>query len=167
MIVVEGQPAESATRRSFFIGVIFALWGIIAAALGVPALVYLLFPPKARREEEWLEIGDARKLENRVPTELVFRRNRKDGWKVSSELATAWVVKKDNQVVAFGPQCTHLGCAYHWDEGKSEFLCPCHSSIFSLDGKVVAGPAPRPLDRFDVKVENNRVLIGKLRESRA
>ena len=167
MIVAEGQPAESATRRSFYIGAIFALWGIIAAALGVPALVYLLFPPKARREEEWLEIGDVRKLENRIPTELVFRRNREDGWKISSELATAWAVKRDNQVVAFGPQCTHLGCAYHWDEGKSEFLCPCHSSIFSLDGKVVAGPAPRPLDRFDVKVENNRLFIGKLRESRA
>ena len=162
------EPVEPVTRRSFYISVIFALWGIIAAVLGAPALVYLLFPPKARHEEEWFEIGDVRKLESRVPTELVCRRNRQDGWKVTSELSTAWVVKTaDNQVAAYGPQCTHLGCAYHWDEGKSEFLCPCHSSIFSLDGKVLAGPAPRPLDRFDVKVENNKLLIGRLRETKA
>jgi menaquinol-cytochrome c reductase iron-sulfur subunit len=147
---------------------IFGLWGTITAALSVPALIYLFFPPKVQREEEWFEIGDVRKLENQVPVEMVFRRNRKDGWKVTSERSTAWVVKSaDNQVVAYGPQCTHLGCAYHWDESKSEFLCPCHSSIFSLEGKVVAGPAPRPLDRYDVKVENNKVLIGKLREAQA
>ena len=168
MVRVETQNPEPVTRRSFYVNMIFGLWGTITAALSVPALIYLFFPPKVQREEEWFEIGDVRKLENQVPVEMVFRRNRKDGWKVTSERSTAWVVKSaDNQVVAYGPQCTHLGCAYHWDESKSEFLCPCHSSIFSLEGKVVAGPAPRPLDRYDVKVENNKVLIGKLREAQA
>jgi len=89
-----------------------------------------------------------------------------DGWKVTSEQETAWVVKfSDQKIVAFGPQCTHLGCAYHWDERKSEFLCPCHSSVFAADGKVVSGPAPRPLDQFDVKIENGKLLLGALRES--
>jgi quinol---cytochrome c reductase iron-sulfur subunit, bacillus type len=159
---------EPTTRRRFYISVIFALWGIITAALGAPALVYLLFPPKARREEQWFEIGDVGKLENRVPLEVAFRRNRTDGWKVISEKSTAWVVKmSDRQVVAYGPQCTHLGCAYHWDEGKNEFVCPCHSSIFSLDGGVVSGPAPRPLDRYDIKVEKNKLFVGRLRETNA
>jgi menaquinol-cytochrome c reductase iron-sulfur subunit len=71
----------------------------------------------------------------------------------------------DNKVVAYGPQCTHLGCAYHWDEAKNEFICPCHSSIFSIDGKVVAGPAPRPLDRYETKVTGGKLLLGPLRES--
>ena len=86
-----------------------------------------------------------------------------DGWKINSEKATAWVVKQaDNSVVAFGPQCTHLGCAYHWDEEKTEFLCPCHNSLFSIEGKVLAGPAPRPLDRYESKVEGNKLLLGRL-----
>jgi menaquinol-cytochrome c reductase iron-sulfur subunit len=162
------KPEQESTRRTFYVAVIFGLWGIITAALGIPALIYLLFPPRAKHEEEWIEIGDVTKIQPKTPIEMTFRRNRKDGWKIVSEKTTAWVVKfSDNQVVAYGPQCTHLGCAYHWDDGKSEFVCPCHSSLFALDGKVTAGPAPRPLDRFDVKVENNKLLIGSLRESKA
>ena len=95
---------------------------------------------------------------------MTFRHNRVDGWKVISEKSTAWVVKSANsQITAFGPQCTHLGCAYHWDDGKDEFLCPCHNSIFGVDGSVKAGPAPRPLDRYDIKVEGSKLLVGKLR----
>jgi len=65
-------------------------------------------------------------------------------------------------VTAFAPQCTHLGCAYHWDESSHNFICPCHTSAFSIDGKVLAGPAPRPLDRYTVKVEGNKLQIGPL-----
>ena len=137
---------------------------MISAALGLPALFYLLFPPKARKENEWIEAGDISKIAPDSPVELSFRRNRVDGWKVISEKSTAWVVKHANSVVAFGPQCTHLGCAYHWEEGKNEFLCPCHSSVFALDGRVISGPAPRPLDRYDVKVQGSKLLIGDLRK---
>ena len=35
----------------------------------------------------------------------------------------------------------------------------------SLDGKVVAGPAPRPLDRYETRVENGKLLLGPLHES--
>ena len=71
----------------------------------------------------------------------------------------------DATVVAFGPNCTHLGCAYHWDAGKNDFLCPCHNSVFSIDGKVVSGPAPRPLDRFETKIEGTKLLLGQLKQS--
>jgi menaquinol-cytochrome c reductase iron-sulfur subunit len=97
---------------------------------------------------------------------MVFRRNRVDGWKVVSEKGTAWVVKNpDRSVTAFGPQCTHLGCAYHWEESKDEFVCPCHNSVFSLDGKVLSGPAPRSLDRFETRIEGGKLLLGGLRPS--
>src|SRR5262249_12035714 len=156
---VEPKPDQEFTRRTFYVSVIFGLWGLITAALGVPALVYLLFPPRAKQQEEWVEIGDAGRLQPKVPVEMTFRRSRKDGWKIVSEKTTAWVVKlADDKIVAYGPQCTHLGCAYHWDDGKHEFVCPCHSSLFAVDGKVTAGPAPRPLDRYDVKIENGKLL---------
>jgi menaquinol-cytochrome c reductase iron-sulfur subunit len=44
-------------------------------------------------------------------------------------------------------------------------LCPCHSSVFSVDGAVISGPAPRPLDRYETKVENGKLLLGALHES--
>jgi menaquinol-cytochrome c reductase iron-sulfur subunit len=157
-------PTEPVTRRSFYVGAIYAMWAAITAALGLPALAYLLFPPNIRKSEEWIDAGDVTRLTPNVPAELTFRRTRVDGWKVISEKTTAWVVKRTgNGVVAFGPQCTHLGCAYHWDEGKSEFLCPCHNSVFSVDGQVVSGPAPRPLDRYECKIEGNKVMLGRLK----
>ena len=139
---------------------------MITAALAAPALVYLFLPPKVRRPAEWVDAGDITKLPVKTPVELVFRKNLVDGWKISSEKQTAWAVKQsDQKVVVFGPQCTHLGCAYHWEEAKSEFLCPCHSSVFSVEGAVISGPAPRPLDRYETKVENGKLLLGALRES--
>lgn len=167
MTPVERPPTDGISRRNFYLGAVYGMWAAISAALGIPALIYLFFPPKVRKAEEWVEIGDVSKLAPDSPVEMVFRRNRADGWKVISEKGTAWVVKQaDNNIVAFGPQCTHLGCAYHWEESKNDFLCPCHSSVFSIDGKVVSGPAPRPLDRFDIQVKGSRLLLGKLRQSR-
>ena len=155
------------TRRGFYAGLIYGLWSVIAAALSVPAAIYLLFPPKLRKPPEWVEAGDVSNLEPREPVEMVFRRNRVDGWKILSEKTSAWVVKfSESEVVAFGPQCTHLGCAYHWDDNRNDFLCPCHSSVFAIDGTVISGPAPRPLDRYEAKVEKGKLLLGALHESK-
>jgi menaquinol-cytochrome c reductase iron-sulfur subunit len=113
------------------------------------------------------EAGDVAKMVPNSPVEMVFRRNRIDGWRILSEKSTAWAVKLDNgEVIAFAPQCTHLGCAYHWDDPKKQFLCPCHNSVFSIDGKVISGPAPRPLDQFEAKVQNNKLMLGEIRESK-
>lgn len=153
----------SLTRRRFYIGAIYALWAAISAALAIPAFVYLFFPPKARRESEWIDVGDISRLTPDAPVEMTFRRNRVDGWKVISEKSTAWVVRRpDTSVVAFAPECTHLGCPYHWEEGKNEFLCPCHNSVFGVDGRVISGPAPRPLDRYQAKVEDNHLFVGRI-----
>jgi menaquinol-cytochrome c reductase iron-sulfur subunit len=160
------MATENNDRRTFFLTVVYGIWGVIAAALSIPAAVYLLFPPKLRKGIEWTEAGDVTKMVPNSPVEMVFRRNRIDGWRILSEKTTAWAVKLDNgRTIAFAPQCTHLGCAYHWDDGKKQFLCPCHTSVFSIDGKVISGPAPRPLDRYDAKVENNKLMVGEIRES--
>jgi menaquinol-cytochrome c reductase iron-sulfur subunit len=164
--MLQSPETEGASRRRFFVGAIYGLWGLISAALAAPALIYLLFPPKARKAEEWIPVGDTSQLTPNVPLEMAFRRNRVDGWKVISEKSTAWVIKDNaNHVTAFGPQCTHLGCAYHWEETKAEFLCPCHNSLFDAEGKVVSGPAPRPLDRYEIKVEGTKILLGNLNQS--
>jgi menaquinol-cytochrome c reductase iron-sulfur subunit len=148
-------------RRRFYLACIYGLSALMGAALSLPAAVYLLLPPRAKKNDEWVEAADVTRLPSNGPEEVVFRRNRVDGWKVISEKATAWVVKgAGNEVAAFTPQCTHLGCAYHWDEQKQYFICPCHTSAFGLDGKVLTGPAPRPLDRYRTRIENGKLLIG-------
>jgi menaquinol-cytochrome c reductase iron-sulfur subunit len=156
-------PTAELSRRRFYIGAIYSIWAGIAAALGIPALVYLFLPPRVRHEDPWVDVGDISQVVPGAPVEMTFRRNRVDGWKVIGERSTAWVVRgQDQSITAFGPQCTHLGCAYHWEESKNEFVCPCHNSIFAVDGRVVSGPAPRPLDRYEAKVEGTHLLLGRL-----
>jgi menaquinol-cytochrome c reductase iron-sulfur subunit len=161
---MDAFPKEP-TRRNFYVAAVYAIWAAIATAFTIPAFVYLFFPPRLRKQQEWIEVGDVGKLAANAPVEMAFRRNLVDGWKMTSEKSTAWVVKQpDGSIRAFGPQCTHLGCAYHWDDRKNDFVCPCHNSVFAIDGKVISGPAPRPLDRYAVRLEGNKLLLGNLRQ---
>ncbi len=154
------------SRRRFGYTLIYGLGAIISAALAIPAALYLFLPSKTRRDQSWVEAGDLSQLEPGTPEEMTFRRIHTDGWKVYSEKGTAWVVKTaEGKVIAFSPICTHLDCAYHWDAGKSDFVCPCHGSEFAIDGTVLSGPAPRPLDRFEVKIENARLWLGPVHQS--
>lgn len=60
---------------------------------------------------------------------------------------------------AFSAKCTHLGCTVR--PAGTELHCPCHGSRYSATtGKVLHGPAPRPLDKLDVHVANGAVLSG-------
>lgn len=149
------------SRRGFFIAAINALGGLIAAAIAIPAAAYLLIRPKNAGDSGWSDVGDINQLKIGKPEEALYERKRIDGWRKVTDKATVWLVKNgDHSVTAFNPACTHLGCAYHWDASAKEFICPCHASAFSIDGKVLAGPAPRPLDRYLTKIEDGKISIG-------
>lgn len=65
----------------------------------------------------------------------------------------------DGGFLAVYHRCTHLGCTVPWDPAAQEFVCPCHSSKFDMQGAVENPPAPRPLDLFPVRVENGEVKV--------
>ena len=157
----ESSRSEETSRRTFYSALIGVLGGLMTAALALPAAAYLMMKPKTVSTGEYVEAADLTTLKVGQPEEVVFHRTRVDGWRTVDEKTTAWVVKTDEKnVVAYAPQCTHLGCAYHWDEKESHFLCPCHTSIFSMDGKVQSGPAPRPLDRYAIRINGSKLLVG-------
>lgn len=162
------HAADTKDRRGFLSAAIFSLLAVIGAGFGLTALPYLLVPPRRAGQAGWIDAGDLSDLESGVPREIVFVRRRVDGWKVAGEKSNAWVTKRDDGgITAFSPLCTHLGCAYHWDRDSAQFLCPCHGSRFANDGRVIDGPAPRPLDRYEVRVVGNRVWLGPVETQEA
>jgi len=158
---------QDVTRRGFTGTVVYALNVLIGAALAVPSALYLLKPKNAQGAVDWTKVGPITDLPLNAPREVAYEQVRRDGWKIVRERATAWVVKNsDSEATALHPRCTHLGCAYHWEDSKSSFACPCHASSFKPDGTVIAGPAPRALDRYETKVEGgvlyvSRIIAGK------
>src|SRR5579863_8452865 len=137
---------EPQTRRGFYLAAINMLGALIGAAVAIPAAAYLLIRPKSEQEGGWSEVAGVDQLKIGKPEQILYTRKRVDGWRKITERTSTWLVKTDqNTVVAFNPACTHLACPYHWDDGAHQFVCPCHDSKFSIEGKVLAGPAPRPL----------------------
>jgi len=65
----------------------------------------------------------------------------------------------DGGVMAISRKCTHLGCTLPWNHEKKEFICPCHASTFDIRGIVLNKPANRPLDLFQIRIENTRIFV--------
>jgi len=73
-----------------------------------------------------------------------------------------WVVNYEyngkSEIYALRSVCTHLGCTPNWLEGEQKFKCPCHGSGFYKDGINFEGPAPRPLERYAIKLADDGQL---------
>jgi Rieske Fe-S protein len=94
------------------------------------------------------------------PTLSTFTRSKVNGWEKTVNSYGVFVLRKSQtEVVAFSNVCTHLGCRVNWQANKNQYICPCHDGHFDIDGKVVSGPPPRPLDTYATKVENGLLSI--------
>jgi cytochrome b6-f complex iron-sulfur subunit len=73
-----------------------------------------------------------------------------------------WVVRGEYngqpQIYALKSVCTHLGCTPNWLDGEQKFKCPCHGSGFYKDGINFEGPAPRPLERYAIRLADDGQL---------
>ncbi|MBI4411518.1 MAG: Rieske (2Fe-2S) protein [Deltaproteobacteria bacterium] len=151
---------DTDSRRNFLKQGIFIMGGLITAGIGVPAVTYFLAPLWQKEEEDWTEVGTVAELPVGEPFKIDFVQRKRDGWMTVEGRSSAWAVTVDGeQFTVFDPRCTHLGCPYRWDAEKKKFLCPCHNAVFSVTGEVLAGPPPRPLDRFPVKVAGGKLFI--------
>ena len=67
-------------------------------------------------------------------------------------------------VVAYSAVCTHAGCdVITWHADRHLLECPCHNSVYDPmeAGKVVGGPAPRPLPALPLRVADGRLVVAK------
>ncbi len=148
------------SRRSFFQWVTGAIAGVIGLGLAVPLAAYFISPALTRRKQSWASVGKIEDLPIGEPKTLDYTMRVKDGWMETKAIKAIWVIRKpDNQVKVFSPICPHLGCGFRWNQQDHQFQCPCHGSVYDSNGKVLGGPAPRPLDELPSKIEDGELKV--------
>ncbi len=155
----QDEGNDSVTRRKFFkvvIGTAAFLNGLI---LGIPFLRALINPAPLKKLS-YVEVGDIGSLPEEQPTDMNFPLRSSDAYLHEEVIHSVWVVKHSpTEATVFSPICTHLGCHYKWNPKDERFECPCHGSVFTITGKVIGGPAPRPLDTLPYKIENGKLFV--------
>ena len=155
---VPDTPA-SPDRRAFLIG---AIGGGITLAVAGPAVLFVTGSANTAADQEtWIRLGSTSSVEPRgAPTLMKATVERRNGYLVEEKEISVWVVTDDGaQFTVLSNICTHLGCRVRWVDDEDQFFCPCHNGIFDRNGEVVDGPPPRPLDRFQYKVEEDQIFF--------
>lgn len=151
---------QGVSRRNFMIRAIVAVFAFIGAVLTIPLAGFGILPVLKRKEPGWSDAGSYRDLPTGEPQERRFFEIVKKGWQEEKVERAVWIVRRtDGGITAFSPNCPHLGCGYRWVPQDQQFKCPCHASVFDITGKVLSGPAPRPLDTIPTKVEDGKVFV--------
>jgi menaquinol-cytochrome c reductase iron-sulfur subunit len=153
--------SEGLDRRDFLGKATLAIGGLISLGIGIPAVAYVVGPAlQETGEETWIQLGSVSKVELGTPTLFKTTIERQTGWIINQQEVSVYVLSDNGRdFVAMSNVCTHLGCRVRWIADQRQFFCPCHNAAFDADGNVVDGPPPRPLDRYEVKVENDQLYI--------
>lgn len=65
----------------------------------------------------------------------------------------------EESVRGIDPTCTHQQCTTEYKVENNRIECPCHGSIFDLNGQVLKGPAEKPLNLYQTSLQDGRVVI--------
>ena len=156
-----GYRSPNLDRRSFVKIVTSVLGSVMVAIVGLPMIQFFISPAlKKLTGDDWVSLGLLENYPLDVPTPFHFTQTRVNGWERSSQSYGAFILRRaGEEVIVFSDVCTHLSCRVSWDVEKEEFFCPCHAAFFDKFGDVVSGPPPRPLDRYEIKLEGDQLFI--------
>ena len=124
--------------------------GVLAsiASFIYPAIRYILPPPVAESTSRFVVAAKADEL----------KRNHGKIFKFGSKPALL-VRTVDGEYLAFSAVCTHLNCTVQYREDLRQIWCACHNGLYDLEGRNVSGPPPRPLEKFEVHVQGEDVVV--------
>ena len=148
-------------RREFTTIMMSFIGSIMGAVVGIPIIGYVISPAiKTRKTDDWVSMGPLDTYPIGTPTLFTYTRTVVNGWERSTNSYGAFVIRKsENDMGVFSNICTHLSCRVNWHEDIQQFVCPCHDGRFDINGIVLSGPPPRPLDVFEYKIEDGNILI--------
>lgn len=142
-----GVINDNISRRKFLSSAFMSLG--LGFGLGMFGLRFLQFlSPKIKTDKvEEILVGSASDLSEGDVTAMEIGNSK------------IFLLRTDKGLTAFSRKCTDLGCLVSWDKAKGQFICPCHQGVYDKNGKNIAGPPPRPLDRFEVVERGENIYV--------
>lgn len=75
------------------------------------------------------------------------------------------IAGKSGDLTALSTLCTHAACTVTWEAGAAtskaggNLRCPCHGSRFDATGRVLQGPATKPLPKYQVRRDGDDAIV--------
>jgi len=131
----------------YFLGGSLTAW---VAAVVYPLIAYLKPPKQAEVEVTSVKAGKSSEIEKESGQIVRF------GTKPVILIRTA-----DGELRAFSATCTHLDCTVQFRKDMGVIWCACHNGKYDFKGRNIAGPPPRPLERYTVRTRGNEIIVSK------
>jgi len=139
------------TRRSFLDWFLATSVGALVVFIFYPVARYLV-PPKVEESTSRNVTLSIKAEEVKPNSGQIFRFGSQPGILVRTPAG---------ELRAFTAVCTHLACIVQYRPDLEHIWCACHNGHFDLNGKNIGGPPPRPLEKYEVNVRADRVVVSK------
>ena len=163
-----GQPSERLSRRAFFPRAMAIVIGAIAGLVPTLAGLLVFLDPLRRKEKtrgDAIRVTSLSALPNDgLPRKFSVIASRTDAWNKFPAVPIGAVYLRrtgEKTVEALNVVCPHAGCFVDFIPSETCFLCPCHNSRFTLDGKIKErkSPSPRALDALAVEIRGGEIFV--------
>ena len=138
--------------RRYFVNSLLSS-GIVATAAAIfyPILKFVI--PPASAESAVMSVSAGRPDDVQPNSGTIFKFGGEPGILIRTT---------GGELRAFSARCTHLNCTVQYDPSAQQIICACHGGEFDLNGKNVAGPPPKPLTPYSVKVRGEEIVVSRV-----
>lgn len=151
---------KNESRRSFLVKLSLGLAALPAAIIAIPVVSALLGPLLQQNKQKWRKVGSMADFPVGSTNLVKFINADPLPWAGTTAKSAAWLRRdSEKEFTAFAANCTHLGCPVRWEHKADLFMCPCHGGVYYKDGTVAAGPPPKPLVQYQVRINKNDIEI--------
>src|ERR1700726_2045462 len=151
------------SRRGLFMKMGILFNGLVATALAVPIVQFLLSSVtggRGNRYLSWVSLGSVSQFPEGETRLATFRNPYVTPTDGKTADTACWVRRiAGEQFQVFAINCAHLGCPVRWFPQSSLFMCPCHGGAYYQDGSRASGPPERGLFEYPYKVQDGMITI--------
>jgi Rieske Fe-S protein len=137
--------------------------GVVGVLLAIPIVRYILSPVARGRKpgyESWITLGSIDQFPSGQTRLATYRNPVAHAWDGETADIACWVRHTDGESFqVFAINCAHLNCPVRWFPQSGLFMCPCHGGVYYADGSRAAGPPPRGLFEYQVRIHDGQLII--------